>query len=46
IFLSKESKESSIFVSCILRGLKYVILGGKETIGKGIVELRWARDVT
>ena len=40
-FLGKESKESAIFVSCILRKLKYVILGGKETIGKGIVELRW-----
>lgn len=45
VFLSKEGKESSIFVSCILRNLRYVILGGKETIGKGIVELRWARDV-
>lgn len=40
-FLGKESKENAIFVSCILRKLKYVILGGKETIGKGIVELRW-----
>ncbi|BFI76513.1 type III-B CRISPR module RAMP protein Cmr4 [Sulfurisphaera ohwakuensis] len=45
IFLGKGGKESAVFVSCILRGLKYVILGGKETIGKGIVELRWARDV-
>lgn len=45
IFLSKEGKESSLFVSCILRNLRYIILGGKETIGKGIVELRWARDV-
>jgi len=44
-FLGKESKENAIFVSCILRKLKYVILGGKETIGKGIVELRWGRDV-
>ncbi|ACP45031.1 CRISPR-associated RAMP protein, Cmr4 family [Sulfolobus islandicus Y.G.57.14] len=44
-FLGKESKESAIFVSYILRKLKYVILGGKETIGKGIVELRWGRDV-
>jgi len=43
-FLGKESKENAIFVSCILRKLKYVILGGKETIGKGIVELRWGRD--
>ncbi|BCU67904.1 type III-B CRISPR module RAMP protein Cmr4 [Sulfolobales archaeon HS-7] len=44
-FLGKESKESAIFVNCILRNLNYVILGGKETIGKGIVELRWGRDV-
>jgi len=44
-FLGKESKENAIFDSCILRKLKYVILGGKETIGKGIVELRWGRDV-
>jgi len=44
-FLGKESKENAIFVSCILRKLKYVILGGKETIGKGIVELRWGRVV-
>jgi len=43
-FLGKESKENAVFVSCILRKLKYVILGGKETIGKGIVELRWGRD--
>ena len=43
-FLGKESKENAIFDSCILRKLKYVILGGKETIGKGIVELRWGRD--
>ena len=43
-FLGKESKENAIFISCILRKLKYVILGGKETIGKGIVELRWGRD--
>lgn len=45
VFLGKESKENAIFDSCILRKLKYVILGGKETIGKGIVELRWGRDV-
>ncbi|QIW24505.1 type III-B CRISPR module RAMP protein Cmr4 [Sulfolobus sp. S-194] len=45
VFLSKEGKESAVFVSCILKDLKYVILGGKETIGKGIVELRWLRDV-
>ncbi|MBB5253317.1 type III-B CRISPR module RAMP protein Cmr4 [Sulfurisphaera ohwakuensis] len=44
-FLGKESKETALFVSCILRSLKYIILGGKETIGKGIVELRWERDV-
>ncbi|BCU68738.1 type III-B CRISPR module RAMP protein Cmr4 [Stygiolobus caldivivus] len=45
VFLSKEGKESAVFMSCILRNLRYVILGGKETIGKGIAELRWARDV-
>lgn len=44
-FLGKESKETALFVSCILRSLKYIILGGKETIGKGVVELRWGRDV-
>ncbi|PVU76915.1 type III-B CRISPR module RAMP protein Cmr4 [Acidianus hospitalis] len=44
-FLGKESEGNAIFDSCILRKLKYVILGGKETIGKGIVELRWGRDV-
>ncbi|ACP34875.1 CRISPR-associated RAMP protein, Cmr4 family [Sulfolobus islandicus L.S.2.15] len=44
-FLGKESRENAIFVSCILRKLKYVIFGGKETIGKGIVELRWGRGV-
>nr|6S8B_D Chain D, CRISPR-associated RAMP protein, Cmr4 family [Sulfolobus islandicus REY15A]6S8B_E Chain E, CRISPR-associated RAMP protein, Cmr4 family [Sulfolobus islandicus REY15A]6S8B_F Chain F, CRISPR-associated RAMP protein, Cmr4 family [Sulfolobus islandicus REY15A]6S8B_G Chain G, CRISPR-associated RAMP protein, Cmr4 family [Sulfolobus islandicus REY15A]6S8E_D Chain D, CRISPR-associated RAMP protein, Cmr4 family [Sulfolobus islandicus REY15A]6S8E_E Chain E, CRISPR-associated RAMP protein, Cmr4 len=45
VLLGKESKESAIFASCILRNLRYVILGGKETIGKGIVELRWVKDV-
>ncbi|AAK42177.1 Conserved hypothetical protein [Saccharolobus solfataricus P2] len=43
-FLARGSKDTAYFADCILRKTRYLILGGKETIGKGIVELRWLND--
>jgi CRISPR-associated protein Cmr4 len=43
-FLARGSKDTAYFAGCILRKTRYLILGGKETIGKGIVELRWLND--
>jgi CRISPR-associated protein Cmr4 len=43
-FLARGSKDTAYFANCILRKTRYLILGGKETIGKGIVELRWLND--
>ncbi|BDC17373.1 type III-B CRISPR module RAMP protein Cmr4 [Acidianus sp. HS-5] len=45
VFLAREGKDVADFVNCVLRKTDYVILGGKETIGKGIVRLRWLDDL-